>query len=113
MNREDNDGWNEWSKHVLAELKRLNDNYESLRSVNEEIKQEIKQETIKLSSMEDSISSLKSWKAKFDDSITPSQITQLSKKVEELERFKITAVTIWAVIQSVTIFAAGFLKELL
>ena len=24
-------GWNEWSKHVLSELKRLNGNYEELR----------------------------------------------------------------------------------
>jgi|WetSurMetagenome_2_1015567.scaffolds.fasta_scaffold00567_15 hypothetical protein len=27
---DDSNGWNEWSRHVLAELKRLNDCYTSL-----------------------------------------------------------------------------------
>lgn len=32
----ENNGWNEWSRHVLAELTRLNDNYEVVsRDVNE------------------------------------------------------------------------------
>lgn len=26
----ENNGWSEWSKHVLAELKRLNNNYDEL-----------------------------------------------------------------------------------
>jgi len=34
-------GWNEWSRHVLAELTRLNDGYESMRQQLESIRVEL------------------------------------------------------------------------
>jgi len=103
MDSDNNSGWNEWSKHVLAELKRLNENYESLRSVNEEIKQEM----AKLSGLEESISNLKEWKGRVDDVMSPIQMAQLIQKVEDLEKFKTTSTTIWVVINSLMAFAIG------
>ena len=35
MKMTDANSWTEWSQHVLKELERLNDNYESLREGNE------------------------------------------------------------------------------
>ena len=39
-------------------------------------------------------------------------MAQLSEKVNDLEKFKIKAITIWAVIQSLTMIALGFVKYL-
>ena len=111
QNEDGNSGWNEWSKHVLAELKRLNENYESLRGVNEEIKQEM----VKLSGLEENINNLKEWKSRVDDVMSPVQMAQLSKKVEDLEKFKTSATTILVVINSLMVFAIGiigFIKDI-
>jgi mRNA-degrading endonuclease RelE of RelBE toxin-antitoxin system len=40
-------GWNEWSKHVLAELKRLNRGYENLRKEFADFKEEIIEKFLK------------------------------------------------------------------
>jgi len=37
----DMNGWNEWSKHVLAELERLNDCYERLDSKVTSLREEV------------------------------------------------------------------------
>jgi DNA repair exonuclease SbcCD ATPase subunit len=108
MDRDNNSDWGEWSRHVLTELKRLNTNYESLRTVNEEIRQEM----YRISTIETNISELREWKSRVDNSLTPNQMVQLSEKVNELEKFKIKAITVWAVIQSITMIAVGFIKYL-
>jgi|TARA_Y100000817_G_scaffold292510_1_gene264779 predicted nucleic acid-binding Zn-ribbon protein len=97
-------GWETWSKHVLKELERLNENYEGLRSMNEEIKAEVAKTSAALSEIED----LKSWKARIDDVFSPSQFKQLSRDVQNLKSFKISAITIWAVIQFLTMLFIAF-----
>ena len=42
-------GWNEWSKHVLAELKRQNNNVEKLFSLTSQCKVEIAKLQVKAS----------------------------------------------------------------
>ena len=41
MTPENQNGWNEWSRHVLAELTRLNDGYENLGNSIQDIRVEI------------------------------------------------------------------------
>ena len=105
QNDDSNNGWNEWSNHVLAELRRLNENYESLRTVNEEIKTE----TGKLSGMQQDINLLKEWKSRVDDVMSPSQMSQMVSKIEELEKYKTKASTALIVINSIMAFAIGIL----
>tara|TARA_B100001287_G_C22629246_1_gene504191 strand:+ start:1034 stop:1363 length:330 start_codon:yes stop_codon:yes gene_type:complete len=108
MDSGNNSDWGEWSRHVLTELKRLNENYESLRTVNEEIRQEM----YRISTVEANVNELREWKSRVDNCLTPNQMAQLSEKVNDLEKFKIKAITIWAVIQSLTMIALGFVKYL-
>lgn len=83
-------GWNEYSKLVLKELERLNDNYESLRDDVGKIRQEMgKNDT----------EGLKKWKSNIDEVFSPSQMKELRQEVDSLKSFKTTAITIFAVIQ--------------
>ena len=91
-------GWKEWSKHVLKELERLNTNYESLKAMNEEIKTELSKTHVALEGIED----LRSWKARVDEVISPTQMKELSDDVKALKNFKLVAVTVWAVAQAIT-----------
>jgi len=104
----DQNDWNVWSRHVLAELKRLNENYESLKLMNEDIKKDI----AKFSGMEESISELRDWRSRIDEIASPAQLQSLVDKVGELEKFKIKAITVWVVIQTITTIAIGFAKNI-
>ncbi len=99
-------GWNEWSMHVLKELERLNDNYESLRNVNEEIKSDLS----KVATIRTDIDEIKLWRSRVDDVLSPAQMKDLSDEVQKLSTFKTVAVTTWAVVQTVTMLAFGIIK---
>ena len=126
---EDTNGWNEWSKHVLKELERLNQNYESLNNkidgirtdVHEEIS-DVRNDITKLktivytvdeikkwkSSYEDvaalkSINQLTSWKEEIDEIVSPTQLKELNTKVANHEMFKTKATTIFLVIQTLIV----------
>ena len=101
-------GWNEWSRHVLKELERLNENYEGIRIVNEEIKTEL----ANVSSALDDVEDLKSWRSRIDDVFSPPQLKELSEEVQRLNTFKTAAITTWAVVQTITIIVIGLLELL-
>jgi DNA repair exonuclease SbcCD ATPase subunit len=128
----ENNGWEQWSKHVLTELKRLNYNYDSLRKGNEEIKAELN----KLSNLEEGIVEIKRWKTKVDEDLnkiitiennteelkdwkkrideiaSPSQLSQNVSDIESLKNFKTVAITVWAVIQFATGLALAIIGKL-
>lgn len=90
IDEKNQNGWNEYSKLVLKELERLNDNYESLREEMSALRNEVnKNET----------DSLKRWKSNVDEVFSPSQMKDLRQEVDALKSFKTSAVTIFAVIQ--------------
>ena len=60
-NNGNQNGWNEYSRLVLAELEKLNNKVDSLTEENNDIKQELS----KLEQFKDEISSLKDWKGLF------------------------------------------------
>ena len=99
-------GWNEWSRHVLRELERLNSNYENLRHVNEEIKSEMS----KLSSLRTDIDDLKSWRSRIDDVASPLQLKELVVEVENLKLFKGKAIAIFATVQFIMAAVVWALK---
>jgi len=94
-------GWNEWSRHVLKELERLNDNYESLRDTHEEIKTEVS----KISSFRSELDDIKLWKSRIDDVVSPAQIKDLILEVDLLKQFKTKSIAIFVTIQ----FIMGFI----
>tara|TARA_R100000544_G_scaffold36784_2_gene25795 strand:+ start:525 stop:854 length:330 start_codon:yes stop_codon:yes gene_type:complete len=88
-------GWNEYSKLVIAELERLND---GINNLNTEI-QDLKREIAELKVKEDFAKELWKWKQAVDEVASPSQLKSTVKDVAALKTFKTQAITIWAVVQ--------------
>jgi predicted nucleic acid-binding Zn-ribbon protein len=92
-------GWNEYSRLVLKELETLS---QGIVNLNVEI-QDIKREIALIKDREDKVEDLKVWKEKLDDVVSPSQLKDLIKEVQELRAFKTKATTIFLVIQFIII----------
>ena len=99
-------GWNEYSKLVIAELERLND---GITNLNGEI-QDLKREIAELKVKEDFAKELWKWKQAVDEVASPSQLNTTIKDVADLKTFKTQAITIWAVVQLITATVIGLLK---
>ena len=99
-------GWNEYSKLVIAELERLND---GITNLNVEI-QDLKQQIAELRVKEDFAKELWKWKQAIDEVASPSQLKSTVKDVSELKTFKTQAITIWAVVQLITTAAIAYFK---
>ena len=98
-----NEGWTEWSKHVLKELERLNTNHETIRDKIEEIQRNLAE--VKSSG----INELRAWKKEVDEVTSPTQLKELKKKVEDLEKFKIKAMTAFVLAQGIVTIALAIL----
>lgn len=88
-------GWNEYSKLVLAELERLNENDEKIQVILNEINLKLG----RLDNIEKDIADIEKWKRYMDDVATPSALKDIKKNVDSLLTFKTMATTIWAVVQ--------------
>ena len=101
-------GWETYSKLVLQQLETLTNGIESLRK---EL-QHVKEQLTKIKAKEDRLEELKSWKEKMDDVVSPSQMKNALKELENLKTFKTKAVTIFTVIQfgmAGVLFAMNFI----
>ena len=101
-------GWETYSKLVLQQLETLTNGIESLRK---EL-QHVKEQLTKIKAKEDRLEELKSWKEKMDDVVSPSQMKNALKELENLKTFKTKAVTIFTVIQfgmAAVLFAMNFI----
>lgn len=129
-------GWNEWSKHVLKELERLNANYESLHDKIDSIKADVgeeiaivKNDITKVKAMQYTLDEmkqwkksyedeavlkttqeLKSWKTEVDEIMSPSQMKECKTDVDNLKTFKTQAVTIFLVAQALMAAAIALIK---
>ena len=65
---------------------------------------------VQLKSKEDKIIELKAWKDKIDDTLSPSQLKNLVKEVDDLKVYKVKAVTIFAVVQFIMAAAVAAVK---
>jgi len=88
-------GWNEYSKLVLAELERLNENDEKIQGILSEINIKLG----RLDNIEKDIADIEKWKRYMDDVATPNTLKDMKKNVDSLLTFKTMATTIWAVVQ--------------
>tara|TARA_R110000744_G_scaffold235238_2_gene352925 strand:- start:3042 stop:3368 length:327 start_codon:yes stop_codon:yes gene_type:complete len=105
----DQNGWNEYSKLVIAELERLNEGITSLNTEIQDLKGEIKELKVK----EDFAKELWKWKQAVDEVASPSQLKYTMIEVTRLKTFKTQAVTIWAVVQLITAALITLLKFVL
>lgn len=96
-----NDGWTEWSKHVLKELERLNDNHETLRTKLEEVQKNLVEIKGNHTEATNGVEELKAWKKDIDEVVSPTQLKELQATVKDLEQFKVRAMTAFVVIQTI------------
>ena len=92
---EGSDGWNEYSKLVLAELERLNENDEKIQNTLTEINFKLN----KIESFEKEMEALQKWKRYMEDVASPNTLKELRADVASLNTFKTMATTIWAIAQ--------------
>lgn len=88
-------GWNEYSKLVLKELEVLAAGMAALKHE----MQDLKQELTELRLREDKVKELRDWKEKIDDVVSPSQLRDNIKSIDDLRQFKTKAITVFAVVQ--------------
>ncbi len=94
---------------VLTQLQALSQAIEALRGDLQIVRQEI----VQLKAKEDKVTELREWKQKIDDVVSPTQLSKLVQEVQDLNNFKIKAITIFAVIQfamGAIIFAMNFMN---
>jgi predicted nucleic acid-binding Zn-ribbon protein len=103
---ENQSGWSEYSRLVLNELEKLN---ESIQNLQKEM-QDVKKELTELKAKEDKVNELRSWKKDIDEVVSPSQLREYIKEINDLKSFKTVAVTVWAVVQFLTAIAIGIAK---
>ena len=88
-------GWNEYSRLVLAELEKINKKIEeNTQDINE-----LRQDLTKLESLKNEMSDVKGWKKEVDEVVSPTQMKELSKEVDDLKTFKTKSTTAWVVVQ--------------
>lgn len=103
------DGWMEWSKHVLKELERLNNSHENLRIKIEEVQQGIVELKNSGLASQKEIDGLKAWKNNIDEITSPTQLKELQEKVTDLDGFKVKAMTVFVVLQTALGIILSFL----
>lgn len=103
---EEQDGWNEYSKLVLAELLRLGDNdqknKESQLLHNEKVQETLTEINLKLAKLEifeRELEVVKKWKLYMEDVATPGVLKKIKEDVASLNTFKTVATTVWAIVQ--------------
>tara|TARA_B100001057_G_C22212105_1_gene705021 strand:+ start:223 stop:564 length:342 start_codon:yes stop_codon:yes gene_type:complete len=101
-NNSNQNGWNEYSRLVLAEIETLNNKVDAIVKENNAIKQELS----KLEQFKDEITSLKDWKGNVDEVSSPTQLKELQKEVSDLKTFKTMSTTVWVVAQIIFGIAA-------
>jgi len=96
-NIEQRNGWNEWSKHVLLELERLNNGIDNLHTELQDVKSGMQQIAV----VETQLLEIKTWKKEMNDVVSPAQFKDIIKLIDDLKNFKTKAITVFAVIQTI------------
>ena len=89
-------GWNEYSRLVLEQLKTLAIGIEGVRND----MQEMRQELAIMKAKEDKVTELRVWKEKIDEITSPTQLKNLIDEVQSLREFKTKSITIFMVVQT-------------
>jgi transcriptional accessory protein Tex/SPT6 len=77
------------------------------------LSQYVKKELAELKAKEDKVNELKSWKKDVDEVVSPTQLKEYIKDINDLKSFKTVAITVWAIVQFLTaigIAVARFFK---
>lgn len=107
MIEEKQNGWNEYSRLVLAELEKLNKNVGDLSNDIDYLKEEM----VKIKSLKYGVDDLKEWRKDISEVASPTQLKELTNDIQSLKTFKTVAVTVWAVVQVAFAIFITFFKK--
>lgn len=93
--KEHKNGWNEYSRLVLAELEKLNN---SVEEISDDIT-ELRQEITKIKSIKYDITDIKEWRKDLSEVVSPTQLKEVRKDVDKLKTFKTVSTTAWVIVQ--------------
>ena len=100
------ESWDQYSRLVLRELETLAKGITALRDQIQDLKSEIAE----LKAKEDKVQDLVQWKGRIDEISSPTQLKEMQQTVNELKTFKTTAVTVFAVVQTLMAITVAVLK---
>lgn len=89
--------WVEYSKLVISELERLDNN---ISDINNDI-QQIKKQITTLEIQRSEVAELKLWKASIDEIVSATQLKEKLEHLENLRTFRTTAITVFTIIQGI------------
>lgn len=90
-------GWNEYSRLVLAELEKLNHQVSTLSNDIDSLKRDMS----KIDAVKSSIHDVQNWKKEISEVVSPTQLKELKDSVESLKTFKTVSTTVWIVVQTI------------
>jgi len=98
----------DWEANSKLVLKQLDVLANSIASITDELKK-VNSEIAGMHIREDRIRELREWKEKIDDVTSHANLKDSLKKIEELEKFKTQAITVFAIAQFATTIALAIL----
>jgi hypothetical protein len=96
---EQKDGWGEYSKLVLNELVRLNDNHEKMRNDFDSKLQEMNFKLGDIKSIEKNVSSNTAWMEKVNDVWSPNQMKEAKDEIYKQKSRWVAAIAIITFVQ--------------
>ncbi len=106
-----NETWGDYSKLVLKELERLNDNYEKMRQDIDSRFQEIQNTLSDFKNTERLVSDQKSWIEKVNDVWSPQQMKEAKDEIYSQKNKWVATVAIVTFLQIVLGFVIFFIKK--
>ena len=104
--KENKNGWNEYSRLVLAELENLNSKFESLSTELKESRREIIKNGTQIKRVYDEMEDIKEWRKDVSEIVSPTQLKEVRQDVDKLKTFKTMSITVWVVVQIIFGIAA-------
>jgi len=97
--KENKNGWNEYSRLVLAELETLNTKFQYLSEELTDAREDIIKNGSQIKRVQDELVELKSWRKDMSEIITLTQLQEVRKDVDKLKTFKTISTTAWVIVQ--------------
>jgi uncharacterized coiled-coil DUF342 family protein len=97
--KENKNGWNEYSRLVLAELENLNTKIQHLSEELTEARQDIIKNGTQIKRVQDEIKELKEWRKDVSEIVSPTQLKEVRRDVDKLKTFKTISTTAWVIVQ--------------
>jgi DNA repair exonuclease SbcCD ATPase subunit len=96
---EEKDSWGEYSKLVLKELERLNENYNSMRGDMDTRFSELNQKLTEFKNIEGKVSSHSAWVEKVNDVWSPTQMKEAKDEIYKQKSRWVAAIAIITFVQ--------------